>query len=259
MLLFCLAKLAFGDVEITSPGEGQSYKATTSGLQITIEWKDDGNSPTLDTAVDFVFALCYGLNSEINCNPISSYVKSDELQKTSDGYSYEVTIPVAQYANGQYYFKVAMDLPNQGYTNHYSPRFSLSNMQGTTPNTVTDSGVPSPQTSTANQNTATSIDTRSFTVPYTMQTGIWRYAPMQMQPPTKVTKSTWSTRFPKSSVTYYTSLRASLDHLSTITPGWSYTYTSDFNYASHAPMPSDNGGWYDPKSKLTLTARKTNA
>ena len=38
----------------------------------------------------------------------------------------------------------------------------------------------------------------------------------------------------------------------------SYNVKSGVNYASVAPMPSDNGGWYDPKERMTLTTRKIN-
>jgi hypothetical protein len=44
--------------------------------------------------------------------------------------------------------------------------------------------------------------------------------------------------------------------VSTVTAGWSYTISSAQNYASPALYPSDNGGWYDPQSKVksaTLT------
>ena len=94
--------------------------------------------------------------------------------------------------------------------------------------------------------------------PYTMQTGVSRFAPMQMQPQSAVTAQTWTRKFPTSSVSLYSTLRKSPDKLTTITPGWSYTLPSDYNYATPAPFPSDNGGWYNPKDRQTLSARKVN-
>ena len=82
---------------------------------------------------------------------------------------------------------------------------------------------------------------------------------MQLQPATRVTAKTWKRKYATSEVTYYYTLRNSVDQHTTVTPGWSYTITADSNYATPAPMPADNGGWYNPRKRLSLTARKINA
>jgi len=123
------------------------------------------------------------------------------------------------------------------------------------PSSGSDSTPPSAQTSIAGggQTAAQSINSASFSIPYTLQTGLTRYAPMQMQPGSVLTKnkSSWSRRHPTSAVTFFTSIRPSPAQSSTITPGLSYTMTSVVNDASPALYPSQNGGWYNPSKLLT--------
>ena len=155
-----------------------------------------------------------------------------------------------------------MCIRDRGNTIHYTPRFQLTSMGGTTAYTYSGSVEPVPQTSiqttTTNNAQATTIDSRSFTVPYTKQTGTSRFAPMQMQPNTKVTASTWTRQFATSAVTYYSTFGSLPEQATTLTPGWSYTISSGANYATRAPMPSANGGWYKPSQRLSLSARKIN-
>lgn len=243
------------DVGITAPTAGKTYDLSDSGeVQIQIKWTDVGSIPKNTDITKYTFSLCAGPNGNIENMATLGTVTPSEVT----GSSYEATIQATMGTDGQYYIQIFAQTAS-GYTIHYTPRFTLKGMKGAkVAESAADTVPPVAQTMITTGAVVGVIDSRSFTVPYTKQTGIVRYAPMQTQPPTKVTMGSWTTKFPTSAVTYYSTMRKSIDQQTTVTPGWSYNVKSGVNYASVAPMPSDNGGWYDPKERMTLTTRKIN-
>lgn len=108
-----------------------------------------------------------------------------------------------------------------GTVTNYSDRFTLTGMTGKTtstyqaavqalagstagPPTVNDV-VPNNGAAPAAQAPAASVapaaDAAEFNVPYTLQTGLTRYAPMQPVPPTKITKQNPTPQYPTSAFT----------------------------------------------------------
>ncbi|GME83367.1 unnamed protein product [Ambrosiozyma monospora] len=225
------------DVSISSPAAGDKYSADD---KITIKWSDDGDSPDLDSVSQYNIVLCTGSNSDIEAlgNPV-------QVSKGETSYDFTVDPTVA--ADGSFYFQIYATLSDGGSTIHYSPRFTLSDMTGS--KEPSGSGDPPEAEVNDNGGTTASDISASFTVPYTAQTGKTRYAPMQTQPGSTVTATTWTRKFPASSVTYYTSNSPSPVVHSTVTPGWSYTMSSVINYATPAPFPSSLG-WYPASQRL---------
>ena len=253
------------DVTISSPTSDKTYTAVGGSVTVPLKWFDDSNYPPLDKIESYTFSLCYGPNTDIsNVYTIGKQIPSTDITVTTNGdskiYSYDSVIPASIVGNGQFYIQVyAVVKGQQGDTIHYSPRFSLSGMTGAATFTYTYSTQPPAITEIHtgdSNNGGTTINSASFSIPYTLQTGKTRYAPMQMQPGSKVTATTWTRKFPTSKVTFYSTYRKSLDQVSTITPGRSYAMTSDINFASPALMPSANGGWYNPSKRLSLTPKK---
>ncbi|KAG0653363.1 Cell wall synthesis protein kre9 precursor [Monosporozyma unispora] len=234
-----LLNFVIADVTIYSPAKGKTFKASGGSVTIPLKWIDDGNYPPLKKVEYYTFSLCYGPNSDVKCYyTIGKQVTPDDITVTkgTEGnlYSYDSIIPAAAVGNGQFYIQVYAVVKGEGDTIHYSPRFALSGMTGpistftytysTQPNAITE-------INTGPATTVASIDSKSFSIAYTLQTGSSRFAPMQMQPGSKITATTWTRKFPTSKVTYYSTYRKSLDQLTTITPGISYIMTSDINYA----------------------------
>ena len=106
-----------------------------------------------------------------------------------------------------------------GQVINYSARFSLSSMTGTLPATViaainalpagtttgpatSNSGLTDPATPA--DGAAAGTYSNSYVVPYTMQTGPIRYAPMQPVPGTQITAQSASMAYPTSSVSVAT-------------------------------------------------------
>ncbi|CDR45927.1 CYFA0S20e01948g1_1 [Cyberlindnera fabianii] len=245
---------ALADVSISKPKKGSSYSASGGSASVEVTWIESNATPKLSDISSYTFKVCTGPNNDIECSdPALKKVDAKDV----DGYSITLSIPSTVGADGSYYIQVYAQAEDLGYTIHYTERFTLEDMTGGTlkPSGEDETSPPDAQTSVNGGDDTTTIAasdlSKSFSVYYTSQTGKTRYAPMQTQPGSTITASTWTRRFPTSAVTYYTSLSTSLAQVSTITPGWDYTISSAVNWASHAPHPSENGGWYNPSSRVS--------
>ncbi|EDO18534.1 hypothetical protein Kpol_2001p39 [Vanderwaltozyma polyspora DSM 70294] len=265
-LIFCfLLSFAVADVGLFQPAANAQFQPDSNGqVSIEISWIDNLAYPYMSNFTSFTFTLNNGNNTDIlKVKTLDDKITPDQLTVKSEGrfpkYSYTVTFDKSITGNGQFFIQVYGLVPGQGNTIHYTHRFYLAGMSGV--NTVTYIGTtePIPQTSIVTMTTSVAtINSASFTVPYAQQTGISRFAPMQTPPVSKVTATSWSRRFATSAVTYFTTAIHSLQQETTITEGWSGVFTSDYNYATPADFPSNNGGWYAPSSRLSLSARKVN-
>ena len=239
------------DVKLKAPKSGQTYSGPA---KIKIEWEDDGDKDSqfsLAKAKIFTISLCSGSSSKVDClkKPLKQWDSYDD-----DDTSYTAEIDSDMVKDGYYFFQVYVNFGKEIQTIHYSNRFELEDMDGDNeldvPVTYT-TGTPADQTQGA---AAENVDSASFSIPYTKQTGLTRYAPMQKQPGSTVTASEWKRLFPTSDVTYFSTIQHSPKFQSTITPGWSYTIVSYPNYASPAPTPSVR---YDPKERVTPASLST--
>ncbi|KAG7890466.1 hypothetical protein KL925_004423 [Ogataea polymorpha] len=231
----------FADVEPVSPSEGDTFTVDGSTVKFNVTFKDDGESPNIKDALSFTLLLMTGPNDDIEQR--ASLASSITLSDLDDN-TYQASVEASVGADGYYYVQIYADYGSQSYTIHYTDRFKLEGMTGTLKTSGTGDPPEAQQISVQQ-----SINSAWFTIPYTKQTGKTRYAPMQTQPGSKVTATTWSRRFPASSVTYYSTISGTPVVYSTITAGWSYTMSSLTNYATPAPFPSEVG-WYAPSKRL---------
>ncbi|SCU99581.1 LAME_0G03972g1_1 [Lachancea meyersii CBS 8951] len=259
-----LVSLAAADIALNKPGSGNTYTASGGTVSIPVEFSDNGKVPTLDVIQYYVFALCYGDNTDdFNCVTGDSKMKLSDFDHSGDLYSTTASFSSSLVGNGQFFLQVngyiSGDGDNAYQSLQYSARFILKSMSGTIATTLTTTSQPANQVAyQTGTNTGAGDTSASFSIPYTEQTGSTRYAPMQTQPSGSVTATTWTRRFPTSGVTMYSTYNPSMQQASTVTPGWSYTIDSAVNWASPRPYPTQNGAWYDPKSRQTLTTRKLN-
>lgn len=252
-------KFVVADVDISDPSSGDSFSVLGGVAKVSIKWKDSSDdsddSDSLSKVKSYAIVLCTGSNS--NIGTVTTLEKSLLAKLTS----YDAEIKSNAAPNGQYFIQVYAVFPDDGYTIHYTPRFKLTGMSGES-NTFTfpaslfsvTGDQPSPVLQAAGGNT--DVNSKSFSVTYTLQTGKTKYAPMQTQPATTVTATTFSRRHPTSAYTPYKSISPSPNALSTITPGWDYTVTSKVNTASVAGYPTY---FYPASSRVkqaTLSAQK---
>ncbi|KAH0555868.1 hypothetical protein GP486_006186 [Trichoglossum hirsutum] len=112
---------------------------------------------------------------------------------------------------------------------NYSSRFSLTGMTGTFPPDVITglasvSGTDGPPT--VNQVAGSAPGDGPFAVPYTLQTGLTRYAPMQPRPGSSITAKKVTPLWPTSGVTIAKSFLPRPSIQTTITQSPTYGVTS---------------------------------
>ena len=236
----CLAQLV-----IDSPSAGDTFTVLGGEVTIPLTWEDDGDDPSDDEISSYSFKLCTGPNDPIEGLQLIKGITPSEVK----GNSYDAVFEADNGADGSYFVQIYCSLSNGGYMIRYSNRIKLSGMSGTYK--PSGSGSPPDGETDADDNAQenNAETSKSFTVPYTLQTGKTRFAPMQMQPGSQITASSWSRRFPSSAVTFYSTFASQPKIISTATPGWSYTMSSFVNYATPAPFPS-LVGWYAPSKRL---------
>ncbi|RCK57991.1 Cell wall synthesis protein KRE9 [Candida viswanathii] len=252
-ILSSLLSKVSADVDITSPKGEDSYSGSSGAATVKVAWDDSDDSDSdksLDNVKTYTILLCTGPDEDNTIQCLENALV--DAQAIPDN-SKEVEIKNTLVPNGYYYFQIYTVFNSGGVTIHYSPRFRLTGMTGPTGTLVVTKTGSAPDSYVSGFASAT-VNSASFTVPYTLQTGKTRYAPMQTQPGSTVTATTWTMQFPTSAVTYYSTKLASPVVMSTITPGWSYTAESAVNYASVAPYPTN---WYaasERVSKATISA-----
>lgn len=239
---------------MSNPSSGQTYDVSSGSSTITVKWISDSNDDlSIDDVTKYSIVLCTGSNTNIQA------VKTFTTLLSSSSRSYDANIEDTYGPNGYYFIQVYAQY-SDGYSIHYSDRFKLTGMTGSASSftfaaslfSISTGDVASPQTDITSDG---SIDSASFTIPYTLQTGRTRYAPMQTQPGSKVTHTMYSTRMSPSSYTPYTSNSPSPNVYSTITPGWSYSVTSLINTAAAAGYPT----YYYPASSRVSQASLSSA
>jgi Yeast cell wall synthesis protein KRE9/KNH1 len=120
-----------------------------------------------------------------------------------------VEVGLGESVENAYFIKMISAAPG-GTVVNYSGRFSISGMTGTFPDTVKKGlksvdGTEGPATENnvaEGQDPAGAPADGDAGVPYTMQTGPIRYAPMQKQPPTKISAKDPEPLFPTSAVQF---------------------------------------------------------
>lgn len=119
---------------------------------------------------------------------------------------------------------------------NYSKRFTLTGMTGTFPQPVLDglknvkgTDGPPTQNEVAGGNPAKSAADGPWAVPYTLQTGLTRYAPMQPLPPTKITVDKATPLFPTSAVTFAKTWLPPASIQTTLTQSATYVINSRAN------------------------------
>jgi hypothetical protein len=130
------------------------------------------------------------------------------------------------------FFKMISVATTGGTVTNYSPRFSLSGMTGVLPanaitglKSVTGTNGPARINAVADGQGAAAAPSGSFALPWSMQTGLTKYASMQTYPPTKITAKTKTPLFPTSPYTIATTYLPPATILTTATQPvtWSFS------------------------------------
>lgn len=248
IILLAYTSLISADVAFTSPRAGDSFAASGGTVDFEVRWQDISLAEDplgLENADSFTLLLCTGANTQIQClsEPIF-------LRRTFSSYEYQASLSASLVASGNWYLQMYTIFNDESTTTSYSSRFELTGMTGPQATFVVTATGPAPagQTSLTGAAGATTFDTASFDLPYTAQTGIYRFAPMQTQPGSTITATTWTPRYPTSAYTAFQSHAEPPRIVSTITAGWDYSAESAANWASVAPYPT---AFYPASERVT--------
>jgi hypothetical protein len=229
-VLAALASYALADVEVTSPAAGASLPAGA----ITIEWKDSGDSPALSALTTYTVQLVVGGNTQDTQTPLTTL--GNNLQFSS-GNSLTATIPsgLAGSTTNGFFLQFTSVASEGGTVINYSSRFTLTGMTGTTPAAAAEA-VTALGGATAGPATVNNVNTNAgagaaagaaqFTVPYGLQTGLTKYAPMQSVPPTKITANQYKPLYPTSAYTIATTWMPHPSIQTTLTASQTYSVSS---------------------------------
>jgi hypothetical protein len=252
VLLAWLIAFSTADVEFTSPVLGQKFTALDGKVSVPIKWKDssdDGDALSLANVKSYTILLCTGPNNGIQCLKDALVSK-----KAISSMSYTASIPADLVPSGFFYFQVYALFDDGSTTINYSPRIQLQSMTGDTTTLLVSIEGSAPDGATAL--IGNSINSASFSIPYTLQTGKSKFAPMQTQPGSVVTATTWTRKYATSAVTFFSTKADPPFCISTITPGWDYTPESAVNWATPAPFPTEFYPASDKVSSASLTGTK---
>lgn len=258
-LLFLLSVLmsavaVMGDMEFTAPKAGKAISASGGKVSVDIKWDDDGSDFNFKDIEKYTVSICTGPNDDIECTDL-------EEVKDAKKKSYTASIDASAFPNGWYYFQF-YNTYDLGISILYTDRFELKGMKGSSKTFGSTMALSVPLTATggapdaATQGADASVDSRSFSVPYTKQTGKIRYKPMQTQPGLIISYTSMTRRFPTSSYSLYSTYEKSPNVMSTVTPGWDYTVQSKINNASVAAFPNTA---YPASERITASASLTSA
>ncbi|KAI9675377.1 MAG: hypothetical protein M1817_001281 [Caeruleum heppii] len=250
LLLGVLAPLTLADVEFTSPAPGASL---SGGSTIAVEWKDSGDPPSIKDLQSYSLFLCAGGNE----NPIQLAAITDQGAFTR-GNKASGTIQAglgASTPENAYFLKMISAATTGGTVINYSGRFSLESMTGTFPPQVLadladvegTEGPPTENTVVANNinNPGAAAGPQGpFNLPYTLQTGNTKFAPMQPLPPTKITAKGSTRLWPTSDFSIATTWLPIPSVVTTLTQSATHAVTSRTNTTQIAPAanPTDDMG-----------------
>lgn len=240
LLAAALAAGAFAAPQITSPAAGASLPGTGA---ITVEWKDDGEAPKLTALQSFTLQLVVGGNTEADSATILGGSPVTFGSATSTDFTGLAPALADEVKNG-FYFRMISVASQGGTVVTFSDRFSLTGMTGTTAKNFVDAAtaagtaVPATQDNTANNAAAGDAGAAGDPdTPYSEQTGLIRYAPMQSVPPTKITKKDLKPLYPTSSYKIATAFLPTPVPTKTITASQTFSADSMENTASPVPGP----------------------
>ena len=219
-LLAALAPYTLADVQITSPAAGESIPAGS----VTVKWEDTGEAPTLAQLGSYTLSLVVGGDDESDALQLATLGAGSFTTENSATGTIDPSL-ASSLKNG-FYLKMMSTAKDGGTVTNYSNRFTITGLTGTIPrqytdavaklggkstgpearNAVRNAAVPPPAAGAPGAVGAAPAPTAvppaavpaEFDVPYNLQTGLTKYAPMQPQPGTKITQDKATPLYPTS-------------------------------------------------------------
>ncbi|KAI6246865.1 Cell wall synthesis protein KRE9 [Erysiphe necator] len=240
LIVLLTIRLVHAYPQITSPAAGASIGG---GTTFTVTWAESGDSPMITDLNSYELFLYTGSNT--NPQQLYSIAKGDY---TAD-YSLSVTIPVTIGGPtvNAYFLGLVSTAIKGGTITSFSDRFTLTGMKGTFPIAVKaalkqDSSISGPL---AIVKVAAVMDPENpvegfWDIPYNLQSGLTKYAPMQPIPPTAITATNTKALWPTSSVEFAKTLMPIPSQITTFTQSQTFSVLSHANTAAPASQPTND-------------------
>lgn len=260
-------KLTIADVALLSPVEGATYGSNDERkVTIKLKWIENNAEPKVSSIDSLIVALCTGPNDNITQvaileDSLAPEDTTEEGKKEDKSWSYNLTFSSDLTDDGMYYLQLVSLVDDVNwFTIHYSSRFLLQNMTHAKNESLIHGSMdypPLPATETNKDGSSSSMDLQSlYTIPYQLQTGTIKYAPMQPMP-----LSVWLTERWKEASTKDTSTTRIKPYVTYGSkPNAEYTLTEPPTYTLHS-SPNTLAGiathqaHYDPSKRIKSTPR----
>ncbi|PWY63897.1 cell wall biosynthesis protein [Aspergillus heteromorphus CBS 117.55] len=253
LLVLSILSASFASVEFISPATGTAIQA---GDIATARWRDSGTLPPMSELVQYSLYLCAGGDMSGSYEDLVLLIK-DAAFAQGDSVSFRINADVGGNDANAYFLKMIASGPGISVVN-YSDRFTLTSMTGLFSPLVLQ-GIYS-----VNNDTGDSFDGNhkheilqkrqvdgSYTIPYHLQTGPTRYAPMAKKPESTIPARSPTPQFPASAYTIATTYLPPATVQVTLSASLTYSVASIENTykktlinmatpkASPAPHPHD--------------------
>ncbi|TKA35090.1 hypothetical protein B0A54_14599 [Friedmanniomyces endolithicus] len=247
-LLAALTPYALADVLVTSPAAGAQLPF--GNIQVT--WKDSGVAPALSALTTYTLQLVVGGQEASSQTPLITCANNALFSAGNTATCVVGQGAAASTANG-FFLQFTSVASEGGTVINYSSRFTVTGMNGRT-GAAQIAGVTALNGATTGPTTVNSVNNGAaaggggaaavggsqFTVPYNLQTGLTKYAPMQPVPPTKITVNQYTPLNPTSAYTVATTWMPRPSIATTLTAAQTFSVSSMENTAAAASNPTGN-------------------
>ncbi|KAE8348342.1 hypothetical protein BDV28DRAFT_96966 [Aspergillus coremiiformis] len=233
-LVLSLLSTAVADIEFTAPTRGTVMK---SGDVVTAYWKDSGKPPRISELVQYDLYLCASGESLGSQEDIAVLVKDGTFAR-GNSVSFRIGEEVGSNEPNKYFLKMIASGPDVLVIN-YSQRFTLTDMTSAF-SSIRGSGISFTNEGHEQQELRKRQADGAYTIPYQLQSGPTRYAPMAKKPASIIpTDKSPTPQFPTSAYDIATTYLPVPTVQTTVSASLTYSASSIENTASPAPHPHD--------------------
>ncbi|AMD20350.1 HDL394Wp [Eremothecium sinecaudum] len=262
LLLIGLVRSVLGDVSIVEPGYLDKFSGASGSVKMAVRWKNDNFIyPYADQINFYNVTLCRGTKYGVECRPekLAQNVDARKLPEKDGLFSVDVAIDGNVIGDGFFTIQLASSAGLMGYTIVYSKPFQLTDMKGSWDwkGEYNPYPVEEYQITADLQGRPRTYGAEYAKTAYRFQTGLTRFPPLQTQPPTKKTATTWVAANPSTSVSYFKTPINSIIQETTMSMSGPFI-TQVVNHVPPPSFPTDNGAAYNPKDRIKFTPKKVN-
>ncbi|KAE8151495.1 hypothetical protein BDV25DRAFT_152613 [Aspergillus avenaceus] len=234
LIVFFLSA-ALADVEFTSPTRGTVIKA---GDVVTALWKNSGTDFHIADLVQYDLYLCAGGDNPGSYEDVAVLIK-DGLFARGNSVSFKIDPEAGGNEPNAYFLKMVASGADLSFVSH-SDRFTLIDMTGDFPPNLVG-GIRSINEGHEQGELRKRQAAGAYTIPYQLQTGPTRYAPMAKKPGSTIpaANKTPTPQFPTSAYDIATTYLSTPSVQTTVSASLTYSVSSVENTASPAPHPHD--------------------